>query len=398
MPLRSYHTFLPMVVVVVVRRQLFAAAVAVAASAVDVKVVDVWDDYDDDDYDVDALVLSVVRKGEVKRTRLTSCCWLYKQMQGAWWSPALETVAADAIETIFSFFVIIGRWQRQVDRAVGACSECTLAHTHTPRLTFRSNMQVSFRVDRGVFERTPLYCSLHSDVDSAASLPFLLLLLLWSAAAAAVCLFVQADNECLQNVSVSLFANEYATLNLSKRKRETCVPCQRGPEREWEWEKERKSGKKPGDQSAAIERSNERTNGGELGELSSELQWMRMRASECVYVSQWAGKSAPPNWTEGERTTAAGTSELLAAATATDQQTPLLEQNPRKRKRALVSLATVYRQRAVGEHYFFFFSFFFWLTSLSGNRENSSQSVTEWVSVPAHYWSSTLPNLYPPFI
>lgn len=83
MPLRSYHTFLPMVVVVVVRRQLFAAAVAVAASAVDVKVVDVWDDYDDDDYDVDALVLSVVRKGEVKRTRLTSCCWLYKQMQGA---------------------------------------------------------------------------------------------------------------------------------------------------------------------------------------------------------------------------------------------------------------------------------------------------------------------------
>ena len=122
--------FLPTVVVVVVERQLFAA-VAVAASAVDVKVGDVWDDYDDDDYDVDALVLSVVRKGEVKRTRLTSCCWLYKQMQGAWWSPALETVAADAIETIFSFFVIIGRWQRQVDRAVGACSECTSTHTHT---------------------------------------------------------------------------------------------------------------------------------------------------------------------------------------------------------------------------------------------------------------------------
>ena len=107
---------------------------------------------------------------------------------------------------------------------------------------------------------------------------------------------------------------------------------------------------------------------------ANACKWMRV----CVAVSRQIGA------TELDRGREDYWCWNVRAASSSDSNRPadtFARTESPKRKRALVSLATVYRHRAVGEHYFSFFYFsFFWLTSLSGNRENSSQSVTEWVS------------------
>ena len=107
---------------------------------------------------------------------------------------------------------------------------------------------------------------------------------------------------------------------------------------------------------------------------ANACKWMRV----CVAVSRQIGA------TELDKGREDYCCWNVRAASSSDSNRPadtFARTESPKRKRALVSLATVYRHRAVGEHYFSFFYFsFFWLTSLSGNRENSSQSVTEWVS------------------